>query len=111
LAMHSMMDNLTSPVRLGYRWPLPRHLRMKKAVAMLDEVVYRVIADGRKAGVDRGDVLSMLLLAKDDDGTMLTDTQVRDEVMTLLLAGHETTANTLTWTWYELGRNPGVLAQ
>ena len=111
LAMHSMMDNLTSPVRLGYRWPLPRHLRMKKAVAMLDEVVYRVIADGRKAGVDRGDVLSMLLLAKDDDGTSLTDTQVRDEVMTLLLAGHETTANTLTWTWYELGRNPNVLAQ
>ena len=111
LAMHSMMDNLTSPVRLGYRWPLPRHLRMRKAVAMLDEVVYRVIADGRKAGVDRGDVLSMLLLAKDDDGTMLTDTQVRDEVMTLLLAGHETTANTLTWTWYELGRNPSVLAQ
>ncbi len=111
LAMHSMMDNLTSPVRLGYRWPLPRHLRMKKAVAMLDEVVYRVIADGRKAGVDRGDVLSMLLLAKDDDGTTLTDTQVRDEVMTLLLAGHETTANTLTWTWYELGRNPNVLAQ
>jgi len=111
LAMRSMMDNLTSPVRLGYRWPLPRHLRMKRAVAMLDEVVYRVIADGRKAGVDRGDVLSMLLLAKDDDGTMLTDKQVRDEVMTLLLAGHETTANTLTWTWYELGRNPGVLAQ
>ncbi len=111
LAMHSMMDNLTSPVRLGYRWPLPRHLRMKKAVAMLDDVVYRVIADGRKAGIDRGDVLSMLLLAKDDDGTMLTDTQVRDEVMTLLLAGHETTANTLTWTWYELGRNPNVLAQ
>ncbi len=111
LAMRSMVDNITSPVRLGYRWPLPRHLRMKRAVKMLDEVVYRVIADGRKAGVDRGDVLSMLLLAKDDDGTMLTDQQVRDEVMTLLLAGHETTANTLTWTWYELGRNPGVLTQ
>ncbi len=111
LAMRSMVDNLTSPVRLGYRWPLPRHLKMKRAVAMLDEVVYRVIREGRKAGVDRGDVLSMLLLAKDDDGTMLTDVQVRDEVMTLLLAGHETTANALTWTWYELGRNPGVLAQ
>jgi cytochrome P450 len=111
LGMRSMVANITSPVRLGYRWPLPRHLRMKRAVKMLDEVVYRMIAEGRKVGTDRGDVLSMLLLARDDDGSALTDKQVRDEVMTLLLAGHETTANALTWTWYELGRNPGVLAQ
>lgn len=54
----------------------------------------------------------MLLLARDeDDGTDLTDREIRDEVMTLLLAGHETTANTLTWTWYELGRNPESLAR
>jgi cytochrome P450 len=111
LGMRSMVANITSPVRLGYQWPLPRHLRMKRAVKLLDEVVYRVIAEGRRLGTDRGDVLSMLLLARDEDGTSLTDKQVRDEVMTLLLAGHETTANTLTWTWYELGRNPGVLAQ
>ena len=111
LAMRSMVANITSPVRLGYRWPLPRHVRMRRAVKLLDEVVYRVIAEGRRLGTDRGDVLSMLLLARDEDGTSLTDQQVRDEVMTLLLAGHETTANALTWTWYELGRNPGVLAQ
>jgi len=111
LGMRSMVANITSPVRLGYSWPLPRHLRMKRAVKMLDEVVYRLIAEGRKLGTDRGDVLSMLLLARDDDGSALTDKQVRDEVMTLLLAGHETTANTMTWTWYELGRNPGVLAE
>ncbi len=111
LAMRSMVANITSPVRLGYEWPLPRHLRMKRAVKLLDEVVYRVIKEGRRLGTDRGDVLSMLLLAKDEDGTMLTDAQVRDEVMTLLLAGHETTANMLTWTWYELGRNRDVAAQ
>jgi cytochrome P450 len=111
LGMRSMISNITSPIRLGYRWPLPRHVRMRRAVKLLDEVVYQIIADGRRLGTDRGDVLSMLLLAKDDDGTMLTDQQVRDEVMTLLLAGHETTANTMTWTWYELGRNPGVLAK
>jgi len=111
LAMRSMVANITSPVRLGYSWPLPRHVRMRRAVKLLDEVVYRVIAEGRRLGTDRGDVLSMLLLARDEDGTSLTDQQVRDEVMTLLLAGHETTANALTWTWYELGRNPGVLAQ
>nr|MBA2544936.1 cytochrome P450 [Deltaproteobacteria bacterium] len=111
LAMQAMVANLTSPVRLGFEWPLPRHRKMRRAVTMLDEVVYRVIKEGRKLGTDRGDVLSMLLLAKDEDGTMLDDKQVRDEVMTLLLAGHETTANVLTWMWYELGRNPGVLAQ
>ncbi|HEY4242527.1 MAG TPA: cytochrome P450 [Kofleriaceae bacterium] len=112
LGMRAMVENLTSPVQLGYKWPLPRHNRMRKAVKLLDEVVYRLIREGRAAGTDRGDVLSMLLLARDEgDGTGLTDAQVRDEVMTLLLAGHETTANTLTWTWYELGRNPAVYAR
>ena len=111
LAMRAMVATMTSPVRLGYEWPLPRHLRMRRAVKLLDEVVYKVIAEGRRLGTDRGDVMSMLLLAKDDDGSALSDAQVRDEVMTLLLAGHETTANMLTWTWYELGKNPGVLAQ
>lgn len=111
LAMRSMVDNITSPVQLGYNWPLPRHVRMRRAVKLLDDVVYRLIAEGRARGTDRGDVLSMLLLARDEaDGTGLTDKQVRDEVMTLLLAGHETTANALTWTWYELGRTPGALA-
>ena len=110
LAMHSVVAGITSPIQLGYQWPLPRHLRMKRAVKLLDEVVYRLIADGRKLGTDRGDVLSMLLLARDeDDGSALSDRQVRDEVMTLLLAGHETTANTLTWTHFELGRHPEVL--
>ena len=110
LAMRAMVSNLTSPIQLGYRWPLPRHLRMRFAVKKLDEVVYRMIAEGRRRGIDRGDVLSMLLLARDDQAG-LSDREVRDEVMTLLLAGHETTANTLTWTWYELGRNPGVVGQ
>jgi cytochrome P450 len=109
LAQRSVRANLTSVVQLGYHWPLRRHVQMRRAVAQLDEVVYRLIAEGRRAGTDRGDVLSMLLLAR-DEAEGLTDREVRDEVMTLLLAGHETTANALTWTWYELGRNPGVLA-
>lgn len=110
IAMHALVANITSPIQLGYDWPLPRHLAMKRAVKMLDEVVYKLIAEGRKLGKDRGDVLSMLLLARDtDDGTGLTDKEVRDEVMTLLLAGHETTANALAWTWYELGRNAPAL--
>jgi cytochrome P450 len=112
LGMRAMIDHLTSPIRLGDRWPLPRHLWMRRAVRLLDAVVYRLIAEGRTLGSDRGDVLSALLVARDDDdGSALSDRQIRDEVMTLLLAGHETTANALTWTWYELGRTPGALAR
>ncbi len=109
LAMRSMLASITSPLQVPYSWPLPRHQQMKRAVKMLDSVVYRMIADGRAANTDKGDVMSMLLLARDEDGTGLSDKQVRDEAMTLLLAGHETTANTLTWTWYELGRNPAAV--
>src|SRR5262249_21418242 len=110
LAMHAQMKSLRSVVQLGYRWPLPRHLQMRRGVKLLDDVVYRLIRDGRARGTDAGDVLSILLLSRDDDdGTGLDDRQVRDEVMTLLLAGHETTANALTWAWYELARNRDVL--
>jgi cytochrome P450 len=112
LAMHSMTDQQTSPIRLGERWPLPRHLRMRRAVRMLDDVVYRLIAAGRARAGERDDFLSLLIAARDDeDGTALTDLQIRDEVMTLLLAGHETTANALTWAWYELARHPDALAR
>lgn len=112
LGMRAVVANFTSLVQLGYEWPLPRHLRMRRAVKLLDDVVYRLIAEGRARGGDRGDVLSVLLAAVDDEnGRGLTDAQVRDEVMTLLLAGHETTANALAWTWYELGRNPAALAR
>lgn len=109
LGMRAQVANLRSPIQLGYEWPLPRHRQMRRAVKMLDEVVYRLIREGRARGTDRGDVLSILLLARDEEGG-LRDQQVRDEVMTLLLAGHETTANALTWTWFELGRHPDVLA-
>ena len=112
LAMRALVASLTSPLQLPYEVPLPRHQQMKKAVTLLDEIVYRLIADGRRNGTDRGDVMSILLLARDEtDGTGLDDKQVRDEVMTLLLAGHETTANTLAWTMYELGRNPAITAR
>jgi cytochrome P450 len=71
-----------------------------------------MIAERRAGARDRGDLLSMLLLAQDeDDGGVMTDQQVRDEAMTIFLAGHETTANALTWTWYLLGGAPGVEAR
>ena len=88
--------------------PLPAVRRFEKARARLDETIYGLIRERRNSGVDGGDLLSMLLLAQDEEsgGGGMTDTQVRDEALTLFLAGHETTANALTWTWYLLSRNP-----
>ncbi len=95
---------------LVQKLPLPSNIRFQRARARLDRTIYRVIAERRASGGDRGDLLSMLLLATDEegDGTGMTDLQLRDELMTLFLAGHETTANALTWTFYLLSQNPGA---
>lgn len=88
--------------------PLPSTRRFQAARTRLDATIYRFIEEHRAAGVDRGDLLSMLLMAKDaeGDGGSMTDEQLRDEAMTIFLAGHETTANALTWTWYLLAQHP-----
>ena len=87
--------------------------RFDRARARLDATVYRMIREHREDGKDRGDLLSMLLMAQDEqgDGEGMTDEQVRDEAMTLFLAGHETTSNALTWTWYLLSQNPDAEAR
>ena len=93
------------------RLPLPAVRRFRAARTRLDATIYRLIAEHRATGVDRGDLLSMLLAARDeDDGERMTDLQVRDEALTLFLAGHETTANAMTWTWYLLSQHPSVEA-
>lgn len=91
--------------------PDPRQRRANRAKRDLDEIVYRMIAEWRATGGDRGDLLSMLLLAEDEDGHRMTDQQARDELVTLILAGHETTANTLNWTWLLLAQHPAVEAK
>ena len=94
------------------RLPVPKLRRARMARARLDAIIYRMIADRRSSGSDRGDLLSMLLAAQDeDDGAGMTDEQVRDEAMTIFLAGHETTANALTWTWFLLSGAPDVEAR
>lgn len=91
---------------LDNRLPTPEHRRYYNAVSEIDRIVFRIIAERRASGYDEGDLLSMLLQAQDDDGTRMSDAQLRDEVMTLFLAGHETTALSLSWSWYLLALHP-----
>jgi cytochrome P450 len=87
--------------------PLPRMRRFHAARRRLDATIHRIIGDRRTGGEDAGDLLSMLLAAQEEDGSGgMSDAQVRDEVLTLFLAGHETTANALVWSWYLLSQNP-----
>jgi cytochrome P450 len=109
-----LFERITNPLAaLLDKLPLPSNLRWLKAKQRLDSTIYRIINEHRASGVDRGDLLSMLLMAQDDegDGASMTDTQLRDEAMTLFVAGHETTANALTWTWYLLSEHPDVEAK
>lgn len=91
--------------------PTPENRRYRRAVQRLDEIVDRIIEERRAQGVDRGDLLSMLLQVQDEDGSRMTDRQLRDEVLTLVLAGHETTALALTWALYLLAQHPQVEAR
>src|ERR1043165_3850837 len=105
----NLFDYLMLPFsELLEKLPLPPQRRFERARAKLDAVIYRIIEERRRTGRDRGDLLSMLLFAVDEEGGggRMTDEQLRDEVMTLFLAGHETTANALTWAWYLLAQNP-----
>lgn len=113
-SLMQIFSRLTSPFpELLERLPLPSNFRFQKAKNRLDTTIYRLIKDRRVGGRDRGDLLSMLLLAQDEegDGAGMSDLQVRDEALTLFLAGHETTANALTWTWYLLSQHPEAEAK
>lgn len=93
--------------------PIPAAIRFRRARRQLDDLVRGLIAERRASGRDEGDLLSMLLLARDAEtgGAMMTDAQVRDEAMTILLAGHETTANALAWSLWLLATHPEAQAR
>jgi len=100
---------LKAPVRLPLSVPLPLHRRFLAARAVLDRVVYRIIEERRRSGEDKGDLLSMLMFTTDaDTGERMNDKQLRDEVMTIFLAGHETTGAALSWTILLLSKHPDV---
>ena len=91
--------------RLFFKLPTPRRMRFLRGVRQLDEIVYGIIRERRASGIGE-DLLSDFLRAQDEDGSSMTDQQLRDEVMTMLLAGHETTALALSWAWFLLATHP-----
>jgi cytochrome P450 len=104
---------MQAPIRLPGWWPTSFYRRKKAAIKTLDDFVWRIIRERRAEGRDHGDFLSMLLATVDEegDGGRLNDKQVRDEAMTLMLAGHDTTAAALDWVWYSIARFPEVAAK
>ncbi|MGW8884878.1 cytochrome P450 [Streptomyces sp. NPDC055749] len=90
--------------------PTPGRARIRKAAAVIDAEVSRVVARHRDGDGERPDLLSRLLTAVDETGTHLTDEEIRDETVTLYIGGHETTSSTLVWAWYLLARNPQARA-
>jgi cytochrome P450 len=108
--MRYSLGRARKPINIPANWPTPRNKRATREYDFLDSLVYRIISE-RKAQPSsnhRNDLLSMLMGAMDEDGSQMTPKQLRDETMTLFLAGHETTALTLAWTWYLLSENPAA---
>lgn len=109
--LEDVMQEAQAIVRLPEWIPTPRRMRKNRTIETLNEVVFGIINERRENFEDRGDLLSMLLAAESDDGERMTDQEVRDEALTIVLAGHETTANALTWTLYLLATHPQVEAR
>lgn len=113
VVMHRYSNALTMVFPLLGRLPLPSNLRFEKAKRSLDEIVYGFIEKRRRLGSDDPgrDLLGMLLSARDEDGGAMSDLQLRDELITLFLAGHETTALLLSYTFILLSQHPDVLSR
>ena len=103
-----------NPLSMWPKWrhvPTPTNLRFRRTLSVLDDLMFEMIRERRAEGVtDRSDLLSRLLCAEDEQGRKMSDTELRDELLTLFLAGHETTALTLSYTFYSLATNPDVEA-
>ncbi len=100
---------VTNPLRLPQSWPTPRNRRANQALASVNATIYRMIEERRRSGEDRKDFLSDLLHTQDEeDAISLSNQQARNELLSLFVAGHETTATALTWCWYLLSQHPEV---
>src|SRR5262249_35839161 len=112
VVLRGVTKRALSPTPLLEKLPTPENRRFNEANRRLREVVDRIIAAYRRSGVDHGDMVSMLLLARDEEtGEGLGDEQVRDEAVTMLLAGTETTSTTLSWVFHVLSQRPDLEAR
>ncbi|MGB5812123.1 MAG: cytochrome P450, partial [Polyangiales bacterium] len=91
-------------------WPTEENRRRQRAIGAVEEIIRRAVEERRRTGEDRGDLFSHMVFVEDELGHM-SDKQLRDEAMTLIFAGHETTAHALTWAWYLLAKNPDKAAK
>lgn len=109
-ALESLHKMKTPGSRLLRRFQVSGEQQIDRSKKTLDSIVYRIIEERQKSGEDKGDLLSILLNARDKegDGSGMSELQLRDEAMTLFLAGHETTAKALTWSWYLISENPAA---
>ncbi|HZV01739.1 MAG TPA: cytochrome P450 [Planctomycetota bacterium] len=111
LVMRQFERMFTSTIPLPLWFPTPGNLGARRAIRRMDEVVFGIVARRRASGEQRDDLLGRLLAAQDADGKGMSDQQLRDELLTLIGAGHETTAIALAWTFFLLGRHPDVAAR
>lgn len=111
VVMRVSAETLGSPMQIPTYIPTPRNRRFMAAIRQLESVITKIIRQRRASDEDTGDLLSMLLHTQDEDGSRMTDQQLRDELVTMFVAGHETTALALSWTWYLLTQSPEVEAQ
>ena len=111
--MRYSLRKARSPIKVPENWPTPANRRATRETQFLDSLVYGIIKERQAEGNTNHhhDLLAMLMSALDEDGTQMTPRQLRDESMTLFLAGHETTALTLSWAWYMLSENPAAEAR
>ena len=101
------MEKLRRPVRIPNMIPTPFNIRERRAMKIMDTVIYEIIEQRRREGVSKDDLLSMLMDARDEEtGEGMESKQLRDELMTIFVAGNETSSNALTWTLYLLSQNP-----
>jgi len=108
IVLEQFNTRMNTALLIPEAFPTPGNLRLQKAVRQLEAIVYKIIRLRREENEDRGDLLSMLLRARDGNGNPMSESELRDEVLTLIIAGHDTTALALSWSLYLLAQNPAI---
>ncbi len=109
LLFRDVNQRIMSPIKVPRQIPTPQNRRVQRAIDQLEELVYGLIDERRGRADEYDDLLSMFMLAEDEDsGERMSDDQIRDELMTFIIAGHDTTSNLLSWALYLLSKHPGV---